>query len=196
MKIIQDKTTHRTGTGLLEDICIPPTMVACMSVEMTETLHLGKLSKVMHNKVIRSLRLGVHDSRGGLSAVIYRTLCDLYDLPQSSVVADRINVRTRDREAILDISAKDELIRAVRGTNARSYYSNSGADLKRGVIGAPDFKNGYYMGRGWQCALKRDEVAAYITKDYLEEHGTSVEAAIMDVRNGEELVFKTASGAI
>jgi len=198
--IVKDERRDRWSTnGLVDEISIPSGMDKYISIELTETLHLGKLTKMLRNKVIKGVKTGIMDSRGGAAAVAYRALCTVYGLPENRVYAGNVHVECEDTTLLETIVAKNLMIKNVRGSNGRGYQppNSTYGDLRLNVpvtnhrvipIRVPFIA-------GCNCGIKRDEVAAIMQEYHDKTYAGGINLALIAINNNETLVYKSIIGA-
>jgi len=199
--IVKDERGNRWSShGLVDEISIPSGMEKYISVELTETLHLGKLTKMLRNKVIKGVKTGIMDSRGGAAAVAYRALCTVYALPTNRVYAGNVHIECEDTALLETIVAKNLMMKNVRGSNGRGYQppNSTYGELR---LNAPTVVSTITPIRmpfiaGYNCGIKRDEAAAIMQEYHDKTYAGGINLALNAIQNNETLVYKSVIGAV
>ncbi len=73
---------------LATEVTVPEFTASLTTVDVTEKIHMNRMSKAVRDRVTLGLKTGVLSAIGGLTGFIYKHVCTMYELPEIRVGTD------------------------------------------------------------------------------------------------------------
>ncbi len=70
------------------EVTVPEFVANLTTVDVTEKIHMNRMSKAVRDRITLGLKTGVLSATGGLTGFIYKHVCTMYELPEIRVGTD------------------------------------------------------------------------------------------------------------